>query len=931
MAMAVMPAAAQGAPATISGQIIDVKSALPIAGATVIASRGHNRAGSTHTDSSGHYTLPGVAPGVYTLTVSASGFQSAITQDIVVTAGSVVTTNTTLVAVSSSTDNLQTIGRVRTSVAASLASATTITQSLDINGLISTGQLRVADQLRTLPAVNESTSSSPGDDVTVNLRAFGSTETATLLDGRPIGPLGVLNPEGGFNYAGTPISGLSTVDVTYGSGAQGVYGSDTIGGAINFVTLSPTAQPHFSFVQQYGGFNHTATGISATGTADRLGYVFATGVSGEEGSFNGQPVFQGARPNNPAATSVSPNANCINNSLNLPDVSPCNDAVNTYAVGQNTRNSSILGKIRYDLSPVTSLTGTVFSGGHLADSTGNGDNDFLPYNTRLAKVVTTTPTCTVSPGVPGFEVITQNNGSGLASGLTTGCLTAQQFAAATSGPDGGGSGRSRSSSDRDYDLHFATQYGINNISADAYIDNYWYSKNSAQAGGIDAFGNFLGTPDFTDFYNTKGYLISDDVVTGNNDLGFGYSLINQLQSGNQLVATGNAGNGAATFAFAPDFPSAYFSEGSGFIRDSYTANRYLSLFANGWLKRSSVTQKTTFDPRVSALVRPTGRDVFRLSFGRSDGPPSPNLKSTGQVFAADPGASLTTVSCLPGGNTIASGGNPNLTSEAANDFEAGYGHRFKDDSNVQLSAYVTSVSNQLISGSEPLLQYGLNNVTFDSTILSHYLLALQQQCGVVPGSTFADIYKYLGIGNTFNIGHELARGLEFSGRERINRRLYIDYGYYIESIQQSGISDAILANNATLINGGQVASIPLHQGTISVDFAPGPWEFRVDNYYTEQNNPLNRPSYWYSNAFISYALKHGRTILTLGGTNVFNQAAQYYGYIGQGTFTRYNPVFATVNGVNAANGLQEYVNGISSNEEFGITPAQITLTLSERI
>jgi outer membrane receptor protein involved in Fe transport len=390
-------------------------------------------------------------------------------------------------------------------------------------------------------------------------------------------------------------------------------------------------------------------------------------------------------------------------------------------------------------------------------------------------------------------------------------------------------------------------------------------------------------------------------------------------------------NGAATFAFEPDFTSAYFSEGSGFIRDQYTPNEYFSLFANAWLKRQSVTQKTTFDPRVSALLRPTKRDVFRLSFGRSDGPPSPNLKQVGTVFAQDPGSSLTTVSCVAGGNTITSGGNPNLTSESANDFEAGYGHRFKDDSNFQATAYVTSVANELISGSEPLLQYGVNNVSFDATILSHYLLALQQQCGVPSGATFADIYRYLAIGDTFNIGHELARGLEINGRERINKLLYLDYGYSIESIQQSGISDSILANNATLINGGQIAGAPLHQGTISVDFAPGPWEFRIDNYYTEQNNPLNRPSYWYSNAFVSRSFNHGKTVLTLGGTNVFNQAAQYYGYIGQGTFTRYNPVFAAANGVNPANAVQEYVNGINSNEEFGLQPAQLTLTLTQRI
>jgi hypothetical protein len=98
----------------------------------------------------------------------------------------------------------------------------------------------------------------------------------------------------------------------------------------------------------------------------------------------------------------------------------------------------------------------------------------------------------------------------------------------------------------------------------------------------------------------------------------------------------------------------------------------------------------------------------------------------------------------------------------------------------------------------------------------------------------------------------------------------------------------------------------------------------------EQNNPQDRPSYWYSNAFISYAFNHRKTVLTLGGTNVFNQAAQYYGYIRQGTFTRYNRC-SSPRTVSMLQTLQEYVNGISSNEEFGITPGQITLTLSGRI
>jgi hypothetical protein len=66
--------------------------------------------------------------------------------------------------------------------------------------------------------------------------------------------------------------------------------------------------------------------------------------------------------------------------------------------------------------------------------------------------------------------------------------------------------------------------------------------------------------------------------------------------------------------------------------------------------------------------------------------------------------------------------------------------------------------------------------------------------------------------------------------------------------------------------------------------------------------------------------------LTLGGTNVFNSAVQNYGYIGSGVAPALNK-FATP----GANGLQDFLNGTYSAEEFGLTPPQLTLTLSLRI
>jgi outer membrane receptor protein involved in Fe transport len=890
---------AASAAATIDGIIVDRFNALPIESATVEIRSGTTVVTSASSDASGRYSAS-VAAGVYSVVFRALGYESVENDEVAVVAGSTAINVSLSTASTNSKTTLSTIGHVSAN-SHSLSAATSITRSISVQDVSATGQLRVGDELGTLPALNFATSSSVGDDASINLRGFGNNETSVLLDGHPVGPLGIGPGVGNFNIALGPAFGLSSVDVTYGSGAQGLFGSDTIGGAVNFVTLTPTATPHFSFQQQIGGFGTLSTGVTATGSFDRLGYAVALGRLGEYGDFNPHPIAQSARPNNVSPNSVNPNGACaggndLASAPNAFDVSACNLGVNTYAVSQNTEQTVGLLKLDYALSPVTHFKVTSYGGLQWSDSTGNGDNDNLPFATRLGQIQSGSTNCTLPSGGGGYQVVT-NPIAG-----TTSCYTAQQFASATSGPDGGGAVRQRSTTMRDYDFSFSTKAGINNITVSAFDNNYQYWKYSSLASGLAADGNFIGTPTFADYYNTQGYLVQDEIDTARNELGFGYTLYHQLQDGIEDDSSG----------ITPHIPTEYFGEGSFFARDTYQLSDQLSLFLNAWVKHSSVSGQTTFDPRATVLFRPTHSDVVQLTYGHSDGAPSPQLKAIGATLATDPGSSLTNVNCN-GFNSVTTAGNPSLTTETANDVEAGYGHRFGQDSNVQLNAYVTSVGNQLFSASEPLEQYGIGNVSFAPGALMTYLQRLQTQC---PGDgvTLQNIYKYLAVSTTYNASHALVRGLEFSGRQRFAHIAYIDYGYFIESSAQAGIAPQILASNPNVINGAQIAGTPLHQATISLDVAPAPWEFRLDNYYVDGNNPLDRPAYWHTNAFISRNLGHG-TQLTLGGTNIFNNAVQDYGYIGFGTAFGTNP----------------YGGPPTPSEEFGINPPSLTLTLQQRM
>jgi outer membrane receptor protein involved in Fe transport len=886
------PALAQDTGASLRGRIVSERGGLPISGASVSVAQSGKTVASGTTGNDGIFRITNIPAGIYDVTIRAASYDSSASNQLVLVSSVETIVNSALTLSATSSSSLRTIGRVASR--SSLAAATTISQAISIDNLTRTGQIRVSDQLGTLPGVNFSSSSSVGDDASINLRGFNSDETAILIDGHPVGPLGV--GSGGFNIALGPNFGLSGVNVTYGSGAQGLYGNDTIGGAVNFLTLAPTSRPHAEFQQQIGGFGTSSSGITATGTLDRLGYAIAAGTFGTYGDFAPTPIAQSARPNNVVSPSVNPNSACATATN---DVSACNLALNTYVVSQNTTQKVGLAKFEYALGNTTKAQVTAYDGLQFADSTGNGDNDYLPYNVRLGQVLKGTSDCTTTGGTPGYTVTTNP----LTTPNATACYTAQQFAASTYGPDGGGAGRNRGTRMGDYHGSVTTKLGVNNITVDGYLNNYVYYKNSSQAGGIDASGNFLGTKTYANYYNTKGVLIDDEIVNENNDLIFGYNLWHQLQTGNESDITGVRPN-----------PNLFFGEWSGFIHDNYTFNKTVSTFVNANIKRSSVSQKTTFDPRATLQIRPTNNDVFQVTYGRSDGAPSPSLlQTTLPLNATNPGSSLTSVNCT-GYNDVASGGDPTLLPESANDYEAGYGHRFSGDTNVQVNAYVTHVTDQIFAASEPLLQYGLGNIAFAPGTLQTYINRFNSQCGL--NLTQQTVLNLLSVGTSFNAASALARGVEFSGRTRINRNAYVDYSYDIESSQKVGISNNILTNNPTVVNGAQLPGVPIHQASLSIGVTPGPWDFRLDNYFVDNNNGLNRPAYFHSNFFLTRSFNRGQTLVTLGGTNIFTQAVQVYGYLNSGTIHQQN-AFAT--------------KAPTASEEFGLAPAQLTLTLQQRL
>lgn len=912
---------------SISGIVADQVSGLGISAAHVVLFAGDRLANTTDTDSRGRFLFKDVNPGIYHLSATALNYGSQGSGDVAVISGQENVVSFVLVAQQGSTGSLKTIATTRTSARGALASTTAITRTLDPQVLQSEGYIRFGDQLRTLPGVNlGGLSSSVGDDLYINIRGLGESETQALLDGHPVGPIGVYAINGGggnfpnaFNFADTPSFGIRNVQVTFGSGASGLYGTDAIGGTINMETLNPTQEQRFTLSQAAGDEEKTSTVFTGTGTLGKFGYAVAGGIQGTTGLFPYQTIAQTGRPNNNStACQPNPPPPPINGPGSPPfsyaDLTTCNLALNTYPVSGQTTVRSALGKLTYALSKNTTALVSWYGSGQWADSTGNGDNDNIPYDTRLAQVQA------AQPGLDSrLQCALPSDPAGTTSGIVVAtdsnpqaCYSPTQVAQASYGPFGGGQGRARGTSMFDYHGRLQSVSGRSTYTLDYFFNHYKFTKTSEEAAGLNGDGTCCGGTVFTQFLNSQGVLISDDIVNDKSDIGFGYFVEHQVQ--NRLNFQG--GNGGGSFSYVNP---AYPSYASGFVKGSYDMTPTTSVYANAWVKRSSVDSLTSFDPRVSLVFRPhSGHDVFRATFGHSTGDPAAELVQAGINVTGNP--SSLNPSCTPF-NNIGTAGNPILTAERANDVELGYAHSFAHDSSIQLNLYSTNVQNQIIAQSIPVLSVP-GGVTIDPTLLADF--AGKVASAGCPGVTRLapnSVLPFLSVTDSLNVANAQYRGIEISGRQRFSRRFYVDYTYDVQNAVQNGLSDFILQNNPFMINGAQIEGIPYAQGTLAFDYStPQGWEAHADGYFVSRNNVSQRAPYSFWSGFVGHTT-NGFNI-RLGVFNIFNQATQNYGYFGHQALIPENKFFTDTNSI------QQFVN-TGSGEQFGLASRAFTLTFNQ--
>jgi outer membrane receptor for ferrienterochelin and colicin len=249
------------------GGYVHTPTGAPIAHAQLTL-RGPQKALTTTTDAKGEFTAQ-LAPGQYELTVTAHGYGTVTVNTGQIGEGARID----VVLQPSDTPRLRTIGQVTVSGGFTLDRSVIPETDISREQMDALGYSQAVQALQEVPSaiIQHPDSGAPTAPDVVSLRGPDPSENMIMLDGQQLND----GNTGDVDLSQFAVPAFNAVSVTEGLGPTDSNGSNTFGGAINFVSLQPTQTQHLNLSTSVGSYNTTQNWINATGTIGKLGYALA--------------------------------------------------------------------------------------------------------------------------------------------------------------------------------------------------------------------------------------------------------------------------------------------------------------------------------------------------------------------------------------------------------------------------------------------------------------------------------------------------------------------------------------------------------------------------------------------------------------------------------------------------------------------------------
>jgi|GEM_PF-1700853 len=265
---------------SIAGTVVSANNNAPVAAAKVDLS-GPGGPFHTQTAKDGSFAFTSLGAGSYVLRIAASLFQTTQSAPLPLADGQTISLIVALQPVT--TTNISTLGHVTVRGHAVLNTSAAPVATITASQFVDVGALQAQTALETLPGVTleRYDGGAPGAVTTLTIRGaggFGSGSDGTGNTGYEILVLQDGEPLRNGQYGDFDVSALtpaiySRVEVVKGVGGTSLFGANTIGGTVNFVTRDPSKTEGGQFILSAGGFGTTDFNVLETNTFGRFGYL----------------------------------------------------------------------------------------------------------------------------------------------------------------------------------------------------------------------------------------------------------------------------------------------------------------------------------------------------------------------------------------------------------------------------------------------------------------------------------------------------------------------------------------------------------------------------------------------------------------------------------------------------------------------------------
>ncbi|HUA09162.1 MAG TPA: TonB-dependent receptor [Candidatus Acidoferrales bacterium] len=288
----------------------------PIARA-IVALRRNGVAASERSDVKGHFVFASEPPGTYTISVYAPGYTQVTGRTVTIASGRTLEVRFALP--KAQVGSLTTIVEVSSNGAPLLSTSSVPSVNVNAQAYAAQGVERVSDimQSELSTTVYPILGGGLNAPAVVALRGPDPSETLVDVDGHQVNN----GNTGDFDLSLLDPADLQDAQIVYGIAPSSLYGPNTLGGALNVVTLQPTAQAHTLVRFGAGSFGTESGTLAATGSDQRFGYAFSFHRYDSGGQLDETPF-----PNTSDGNGVS---------------------VGTSPIGNTMTASSLLGTLRY--------------------------------------------------------------------------------------------------------------------------------------------------------------------------------------------------------------------------------------------------------------------------------------------------------------------------------------------------------------------------------------------------------------------------------------------------------------------------------------------------------------------------------------------------------------------------------------------------------